>query len=306
MNASSQIIFSIIIPHKNLPHLLDRCLSSIPERDDIEVIVVDDNSDVSIVDFNHFPGLEKKNVRLILNKESRGAGAARNIGVQAAVGKWLLFADSDDTYTPEFNDFLNKYINCEADIVYFKVNVISGKSKNHKEAMMNRFIDYYLNTQSNLMDIKFGAWEPWNKMVKRDLVIENRIVFDEISSSNDKMFSLYLGKYIKKCKVSNMTVYNYIIREGSIVHSRKRDRFENSFNTIIRQNILYHEVNYPRKVFMPFFLIENFKSLSLRVLKVYYAYLKQYAANPFEGFKWYFLYRIRIKLIDVLSHFKNN
>ena len=46
--------YSIIIPHKNIPELLQRCLDSIPKREDIQIIVVDDNSDTNKVDFNSF------------------------------------------------------------------------------------------------------------------------------------------------------------------------------------------------------------------------------------------------------------
>lgn len=49
------INFSIIIPHKDIPDLLQRCLDSIPIRDDVQVIVVDDDSDGNKVDFAHFP-----------------------------------------------------------------------------------------------------------------------------------------------------------------------------------------------------------------------------------------------------------
>lgn len=48
------IYFSIIIPHKNTPDLLQRCLDSIPVCDDVQVIVVDDNNDTDKVDFGHF------------------------------------------------------------------------------------------------------------------------------------------------------------------------------------------------------------------------------------------------------------
>jgi len=41
------INYSIIIPHKNIPHLLVRCLDSIPQREDVQIIVADDNSDIS-------------------------------------------------------------------------------------------------------------------------------------------------------------------------------------------------------------------------------------------------------------------
>ena len=46
------INFSFIIPHKNTPDLLQKCLDSIPRRDDVQIIVVDDNSDADKVDFD--------------------------------------------------------------------------------------------------------------------------------------------------------------------------------------------------------------------------------------------------------------
>jgi glycosyltransferase involved in cell wall biosynthesis len=49
-----EINYTIIIPHKNIPHLLQRCLDSIPRRNDLQIIVVDDNSDEDIVDFCGF------------------------------------------------------------------------------------------------------------------------------------------------------------------------------------------------------------------------------------------------------------
>ena len=48
------INYSIIIPHKNIPNLLQRCLDSIPNREDVQIIVVDDNSDPNIVDLISF------------------------------------------------------------------------------------------------------------------------------------------------------------------------------------------------------------------------------------------------------------
>ena len=62
------INYSIIIPHKNIPNLLQRCLDSIPNREDVQIIVVDDNSDPNIVDFDKFPGLNRSNVEVIFTK----------------------------------------------------------------------------------------------------------------------------------------------------------------------------------------------------------------------------------------------
>lgn len=49
------INYTIIIPHKNSSNLLLRCLKSIPDREDLEIIIVDDDSNPEIVDFNNFP-----------------------------------------------------------------------------------------------------------------------------------------------------------------------------------------------------------------------------------------------------------
>ena len=48
--------YTIIIPHKNAPLLLQRCLDSIPFRDDIQIIVVDDDSSSDVVDFYGLSG----------------------------------------------------------------------------------------------------------------------------------------------------------------------------------------------------------------------------------------------------------
>ena len=47
--------FTIIIPHKNIPLLLSRLINSIPVREDLEIIVVDDGSDAGIVNFDNLP-----------------------------------------------------------------------------------------------------------------------------------------------------------------------------------------------------------------------------------------------------------
>lgn len=288
--------FSIIIPHKNLPHLLQRCLDSIPARDDLEIIVVDDDSSEELVDFKSFPGTDRPDVKVIFDKQSKGAGAARNIGINKATGKWLLFADCDDTYTDRLNEFLSKYEDSEFDVIYFKANLVSEQSSRNTSLNMNIFIDNYLKSGTNIEDIKFGAWEPWNKMIRRSLVNEYNLVFDEITSSNDKMFSLKLGKIVRNIKVSPSVLYNYILRPGSIIHSKKASKFKNSFNTILRQNGLYHEVGYKRKEFVPFFLMRNRSFVNKEDIKEYIKYLRKYRTSPLEGLISNFIPQIIRKL----------
>ena len=86
--------YTFIIPHKDCLTLLKRCIASIPVRDDIQIIVVDDHSNHEIQDFNSLPS----RIELFRLVDYHGAGAARNEGLLHARGKWILFADCDDYY----------------------------------------------------------------------------------------------------------------------------------------------------------------------------------------------------------------
>ena len=113
----SNINYSIIIPHKNIPQLLQRCLDSIPIRDDVQVIVVDDNSDTDKANFDNFPKQKGKNYEYYLTKEGKGAGYARNVGLEHAKGKWVMFSDADDYFLPSFDNILNENQTSNADIL---------------------------------------------------------------------------------------------------------------------------------------------------------------------------------------------
>lgn len=54
------------------PRLLERCLYSIPTWDEIQIIIIDDNSNSESVDFSHFPGNGRKNTEVLFTKEEKG------------------------------------------------------------------------------------------------------------------------------------------------------------------------------------------------------------------------------------------
>ena len=122
----SNHIFSVIIPHHNIPQLLQRCLDSIPDTPEVQVIVVDDNSSDVKVDFEHFPGLERKNTTCIFDKEGGGAGHARNIGLSQADGKWLVFADADDFFAADAFDILDRHKDAPQDVILFKADSVDS------------------------------------------------------------------------------------------------------------------------------------------------------------------------------------
>lgn len=211
--------YSIIIPHKNLPKLLQRCLNSIPDRDDVETIVVDDNSDPSVVDFAKFPGLQKKNVQVVFDKKGLGAGHARNVGLLKASGKWLVFADCDDFFEKDvFDNQMNALVDSPAELIFFNFLYRDSENLNRpaKKHNLNNLIEKYENT-GNVDCIRFAWNAPWGKFIRRSLVVEKKISFQETQWSNDVQFSMDVAINAKKVVCKNENLYCYTYRQGSLV-----------------------------------------------------------------------------------------
>ena len=97
----SKMLFSIRIPHYDIPDLLMRCLKSIPVSKEIQVIVVDDNSPHADTYLERYPELSRPYLEFIRTTKGGGAGYARNVGLDHAKGQWLLFADADDFFVED-------------------------------------------------------------------------------------------------------------------------------------------------------------------------------------------------------------
>jgi glycosyltransferase involved in cell wall biosynthesis len=90
------LYFSIIIPMYNRERFIARAINSCLKQDfeNFEIIVVDDGSTDGSVDV--VKGYTDPRIKLICHDVNRGVGPARNTGVDAATGEWVVFLDSDD------------------------------------------------------------------------------------------------------------------------------------------------------------------------------------------------------------------
>lgn len=215
------INYSIIIPHKNIPVLLQRCLDSIPKREDIQIIVVDDNSDPEIVDFDRFPGNEDERLEIIFTKEGKGAGYARNVGLKKARGRWLLFADADDFFSNRFLSLVDLYKDADADIIFFDSDGVHSdtlKPVGPRIASMKRYV-----LEKNEEGLRYEYPVPWGKMFDRSFVMLHGFTFDETTVANDVMFSLYTGYCAQKINVCPEILYYSTERDNSLWHGATSD-----------------------------------------------------------------------------------
>lgn len=236
--------YSFIIPHKNCPDLLQRCVDSIPMRDDVQVIVVDDNSDA-----DKKPLLKgHSNLRVILLDaiQSKGAGRARNVGIEHAQGNWLLFADADDYYTNYLQTFLDKYADDETtDIVYLNACKFNEKGVITPHKTDKLITNYIKGVNGAEMDLRYSLWTPWSRMVKRAVVEKHNIMYDELPAGNDLMFGLRSSRYAKKVQVEKNIIYMYFKQsKGSYTDAAREKMFDSRLALRGKMISFYREVGY--------------------------------------------------------------
>ncbi len=238
-----KINFTFIIPHYNTPELLVRCIESIPIRDDVQIIVIDDYSDDVHTYLGRYPIFNRKGVEFYQSTSEKGAGSARNEGLKYACGKWLLFADSDDFYTDELNQIMDLYCDSDAELVYFKQeSVYSDTLKPADRAIeYNKKLEQAVKS-NNLDPFIYTTHSPCSKLISLELVKKNNIEFEAIRVSNDAYFSIKCALLAKKIiVVPEHTMYVVTRREGSLDYSVNSELDEIRLECAYRINKLLYK-----------------------------------------------------------------
>jgi glycosyltransferase involved in cell wall biosynthesis len=219
------IELSIIIPHYNSPALLMKLLDSIPQNDDIQVVVVDDNSKEKIEEYKQLQRNKAyETVLFLTNAEGmKGAGAARNEGLKFAKGKWVLFADADDFFLDGFYTVVKRYMQEQFEVVFFpstSIELETGKVSDRHSKYAKIMCDFQDNPGINETNkLRYGLGVPWSKLIRRDLIERNHIRFDEVIASNDIMFSSKIGRMMTSFHVSEETIYCVTKSKGTLTQN---------------------------------------------------------------------------------------
>jgi glycosyltransferase involved in cell wall biosynthesis len=227
---------TIIIPHKNIPDLLQRCLDSIPLDENIQTIVVDDNS--TQVDFNKFPGKDRDYTEVYFTTEGKGAGYARNVGLTHAKGKWILFADADDFFTPNAFEYIDSYYDSDYDLIFFGYNSVYcediTKSSNREGSHNKVLLGAVNGDEKAKKSLLYKGLFPYAKMYRSEIINRYNFRFDEILASNDTMFGIKYALVCKNVEYSKQLIYTATLRSGSLVTSYKPETLQCRYETGIK------------------------------------------------------------------------
>lgn len=131
MNYQSNPLVSVIVPVYNVEQYLDECLNSIRQQtyENIEIIIVEDCSiDNSLKTLAKH--LSDPRVKLIQHEKNSGLSAARNTGIDAAKGDYIMFVDSDDIVQLSLIESCVKYaIVNNADLITYDFKAFEDGTK---------------------------------------------------------------------------------------------------------------------------------------------------------------------------------
>ena len=209
---------SIIVPAYNAEKTIKDCIDSVVSQQtniDYELIVINDGSTDNTKDIVSSIKSEKI---VLINQENKGFSGARNAGIDASVGEYIMFLDSDDMLVGNcIESMMRKIKECKADIIqgsYYSF------LENDSKFNYSKFKDAVLTSTK---DILKAPGFPWAKIYKREFF--NQLRFPLNVWFEDTIVCMVLYRMCKKIVITSDVVYAYRLNPDGITakarHSNK-------------------------------------------------------------------------------------
>lgn len=190
------VAVTVVVPIHNVEAYLDQALKSIAGQSfsNIEVICVDDGSTDASADIVCKYAEEDARFSLI-QQESLGAGAARNVGLANAKGDYIIFLDADDFFESDLVEKMYRQITLAgADVCMcgaMNFNCENGRQTTNRSVLKKAYLSKakifsHAECPDDLFLITSPA--PWSKLYRREFVEAEGLRFQELPNSNDVLF----------------------------------------------------------------------------------------------------------------------
>ncbi|WP_286312147.1 glycosyltransferase family 2 protein [Romboutsia ilealis] len=238
-------LVSIIVPIYNAEEFLVDCIQSLLNQtyQNIEIILIDDGSTDKSKKICHTFSSQDKRVK-VYSINNSGVSNARNFGIEHALGKYIMFCDSDDMYSLKFvQSMLENLIEFDSElgICFYdrftdNFKSIENNDNNTKGYDITNPNDYY---NLILFNEKVSGYV-WNKIFIKDIIIQNNLFFDiNIHEVEDLYFVVKYLNYVKRVSVTNDVLYYYRDNPDSIMNQCFNYR---KYTSLYGRNFIYNEV----------------------------------------------------------------
>lgn len=215
------MIFSVVIPVYNVKDYLPKCIDSVLAQDfeDYEIVLVDDGSTdgESGAICDRYAEANAARIRVI-HKPNGGLGDARNVGMEAAQGEYVVFLDSDDYIgAGMFRTLAGAIDRFHSDVIDF------GFAVDTDGTITKRLVDDLPHnrtfTLAELPQLLLTQPNAWSRCWKRSLFLDtgirypSRVWYEDIRTTT-KLFAAADSI----CAVPDVFYY-YVVREGSITRN---------------------------------------------------------------------------------------
>lgn len=207
---------SVIIPIYNAELYLRRCMESVLNQSytDWQLILVDDGSkDKSYEICKEYA--DRDNRIKLIHQQNAGAGAARNSGISAAVGDYIVFIDADDYIDREYFKLLSEH---DEDIVFIDVEAVDTRGKVIRREYMSSFKelskDDFMRSQ---MTGKIN-WGGVRKVVKRHILESYNVRYSSHKVGEEALFTYNSVFYSNTIGFIESPVYFYVQHVDSLSH----------------------------------------------------------------------------------------
>ncbi|TDW50212.1 glycosyltransferase involved in cell wall biosynthesis [Flavobacterium sp. 270] len=302
------VFFSIIVPVYNVEDYLEQCLDSIVSQSytDFELLLINDGStDSSLEICKKYQ--EKHQQIIIIDKENGGLSDARNAGLKAAKGDYIIFSDSDDYWVGSdvLLDLNNLIKDSNPDIViheesrFFSANDVNCK---YNQQFLKAKKGSFKEEAVHLVYYDLYAAAAWDKVIRRAILTDNNLFFTLGRKSEDIEWTAKLMYYINTFSVYSKSFYHYRqARKGSITTSVNEKHVMDIYEMI--KHGLQEEKTNSEKLNLA---IENFwASNYIVILKEFYVLSSKMQNVIWNGLvSWkYLLQRDRNLKVDKVMNF---
>ena len=232
---------SVVIPVYNVEKYLCECLESVVNQTlkAIEIICVNDGStDGSLGILNEYAGRDGR--IKVISQTNQGAGAARNTGLNVAVGTYLAVLDADDRYDLSLLEKMyGLAVKDDLDIAVCRSHQLDNRAgvvletpwTIHEEMLPKKKVFSYKDLSSYVFRFCIG-WS-WDKLFRRDFVEQNHLRFQTLRSQNDALFVFVSLAMAERIEVLGEVLVTHRVNTGTQV-SELRDRNPACFIEAVR------------------------------------------------------------------------
>lgn len=258
-------LLSIIIPVYNTNiATLQSCFASIRVSvESYEVIIVDDGSRKEVELFCINYASKYPDIFSYYKKINGGVSSARNMGIEKASGKYIMFVDSDDVLYGK--EIMSEDFNSNADLIFYNKTLIKGKNTKIRKEIEKPSGQIDCQTIIEEMIKKNRFHGPMSRLYKKEFLDIHYIRFNErMIQAEDAVFNINVLKHNPDVYYWDRSVYGYNLSNTSIRGRWKKNSklmFEN-FRTLYQTKLqLIDGVEEKKKRELTGYLITNTESI---------------------------------------------